>query len=381
MAIKKKAENDFKFLNYYSHNPTSIPPFALESNFLRGNELESGYVKIISSRCKDNVNASNPQYYEDPEIANKFSTLDSEWGGEERLKNIFNIPDIEKMSFENFEDKKKWRQYISEIKELYHIKPKKAYTSTFTCQNYSNSSIICKEWIRDEINKEKEHWIGFKNQQLKQYKPIIKNFILNNIFFRLFLRLIIIGLCVAVVTVSSNIIANSRAERVFLEDKPFFNNYTIDLMINFSDLIFNVFSNSLAIIYNLYIGYDEFAGKPIGLNNPTSHAVFLMLDLFFIIVENVNLSLSMNYIINTRHSFNKKDNQLNENFKSIDITIQLLIKTFCQQEQLLILLTFLLELIWTFTFCIGIIKILDKTNSNTSYNRNRPNSKQFRIRH
>jgi len=48
----------------------------------------------------------------------------------------------------------------------------------------------------------------------------------------------------------------------------------------------------VAIPYILYITWDEYTGKPLGLRSPKAKIRLVLLDLFFIIFESANLSLS-----------------------------------------------------------------------------------------
>lgn len=48
----------------------------------------------------------------------------------------------------------------------------------------------------------------------------------------------------------------------------------------------------VAIPYILYITYDEYTGKPLGLRLPKAKIRLVLLDLFFIIFESANLALA-----------------------------------------------------------------------------------------
>jgi hypothetical protein len=48
----------------------------------------------------------------------------------------------------------------------------------------------------------------------------------------------------------------------------------------------------VAIPYILYITWDEYTGKPLGLRSPKAKIRLVLLDLFFIIFESANLSLA-----------------------------------------------------------------------------------------
>jgi hypothetical protein len=48
----------------------------------------------------------------------------------------------------------------------------------------------------------------------------------------------------------------------------------------------------VAIPYILYITWDEYTGKPLGLRSPKAKIRLVLLDLFFIIFESANLALA-----------------------------------------------------------------------------------------
>jgi hypothetical protein len=48
----------------------------------------------------------------------------------------------------------------------------------------------------------------------------------------------------------------------------------------------------IAIPYILYITWDEYTGKPLGLRSPKAKIRLVLLDLFFIIFESANLALA-----------------------------------------------------------------------------------------
>ncbi len=48
----------------------------------------------------------------------------------------------------------------------------------------------------------------------------------------------------------------------------------------------------VAIPYILYVTWDEYTGKPLGLRSPKAKIRLVLLDLFFIIFESANLALA-----------------------------------------------------------------------------------------
>lgn len=50
--------------------------------------------------------------------------------------------------------------------------------------------------------------------------------------------------------------------------------------------------DAVALVYLVYITFDEYTSKPLGLRSPSSKARLILLDLFFIVFDSANLSLA-----------------------------------------------------------------------------------------
>jgi len=50
--------------------------------------------------------------------------------------------------------------------------------------------------------------------------------------------------------------------------------------------------DAVAMVYLVYITYDEYASKPLGLRSPKAKIKLMMLDIFFIVFDSANLSLA-----------------------------------------------------------------------------------------
>lgn len=54
--------------------------------------------------------------------------------------------------------------------------------------------------------------------------------------------------------------------------------------------------DAVALAYLLYITYDEYSGKPLGLRPAKAKMRLIFLDLFFIVFDSANLSLAFEVI-------------------------------------------------------------------------------------
>ncbi|THC88559.1 hypothetical protein EYZ11_011990 [Aspergillus tanneri] len=50
--------------------------------------------------------------------------------------------------------------------------------------------------------------------------------------------------------------------------------------------------DAVALVYLIYITWDEYTSKPLGLRSPTAKARLVLLDIFFIVFDSANLSLA-----------------------------------------------------------------------------------------
>jgi hypothetical protein len=50
--------------------------------------------------------------------------------------------------------------------------------------------------------------------------------------------------------------------------------------------------DAVALVYLVYITYDEYASKPLGLRSPKAKVRLILLDIFFIVFDAANLSLA-----------------------------------------------------------------------------------------
>jgi hypothetical protein len=67
----------------------------------------------------------------------------------------------------------------------------------------------------------------------------------------------------------------------------------------------------VAIPYILYITWDEYTGKPLGLRSPKAKIRLVLLDLFFIIFESANLALAFAALTDENGSCKKGTNGSN----------------------------------------------------------------------
>lgn len=60
--------------------------------------------------------------------------------------------------------------------------------------------------------------------------------------------------------------------------------------------------DAVALVYLIYITWDEYTSKPLGLRSPSSKARLILLDIFFIVFDSANLSLAFESLSAVRGS-------------------------------------------------------------------------------
>lgn len=112
--------------------------------------------------------------------------------------------------------------------------------------------------------------------------------------------------------------------------------------------------DALAIVYLLYITYDEYSGKPLGLRSAQAKMRLIFLDLFFIVFESANLSLAFVTIRNTDCEYDGV--KQGKCVSADDDTFQEVLR---RQRALASVLTIAL-IAWLLTFCISITRLVEK---------------------
>ncbi|KAI5959493.1 uncharacterized protein KGF55_005321 [Candida pseudojiufengensis] len=189
----------------------------------------------------------------DPNILNEYN-LNKEWGGDERLKKEFNNEDSANKQINESSTSKSFWHFISNTKDdgEHDSKIRKTTAGYWMGSNRSNS------------------------------RPAMKHFLLNGPLIPLMLRIITLIFCT---------IALGLACTIFVFSNDEYNGRNVSQQ---ASTIMAICVQSCAILYVIYIAYDEYAGKPLGLRKPMSKIRLILLDLLFIIFSAANLSLAFN---------------------------------------------------------------------------------------
>lgn len=105
--------------------------------------------------------------------------------------------------------------------------------------------------------------------------------------------------------------------------------------------------DGVALVYLVYITFDEYTSKPLGLRSPSAKARLILLDLFFIVFDSANLSLAFNSLSEVTGSCTEAEvNQIidprNDNI--------------CGQQKALASVLLVALLAWLLTFCLSVLR-------------------------
>lgn len=180
--------------------------------------------------------------------------LDSEWKGDQRLRNIFDYEDVGDTIIDD----------------------DKSFTSPSTSSTADpDLERQHKNWRlkEQEIKQRARKWIN--NNRTNWRSNLIKS-IMENSYIPLFFRLLLITLSSIALGVSGRLVHSTITHHMNQQ----------------ASALMSLILQSVSIVYLLYISYDEFTSQPIGLRDPKAKIRLVLLDLLFIIFTSANVSLS-----------------------------------------------------------------------------------------
>jgi hypothetical protein len=156
----------------------------------------------------------------------------------------------------------------------------------------------------------------------------VQKSLMRSPFAPLFFRIFIMITSVIALGLASDIYGNSRA----CKDNS---THTVAIVVN-----------TIAIPYTLYITWDEFFSRPIGLRRPRSKLRLLTLDLVFIIFDSANLSLAFDAGTNPDYNFRQPDQKCKEQWGLVSVLCVALVA-------------------WTSTFLLSLFRLIYKLEGET----------------
>ncbi|KAI0132742.1 hypothetical protein BJ170DRAFT_260045 [Xylariales sp. AK1849] len=123
------------------------------------------------------------------------------------------------------------------------------------------------------------------------------NTMLRHPIVPLIFRLLVLATSIAALAVSVNILNSERAEQMEADSDD-----TETRRAEINQAIMAIIVDTIAIPYIIYMTWDEFTGKPLGLRPPLQKISLTLLDLIFIIFKSASTALAFQALVSRRSS-------------------------------------------------------------------------------
>lgn len=105
--------------------------------------------------------------------------------------------------------------------------------------------------------------------------------------------------------------------------------------------------DAVALVYLIYITWDEYTSKPLGLRSPSAKARLILLDIFFIVFDSANLSLAFASLSEVTGSCTEAE---------VNQTIDPRNDSICVRQKALASVLLVALLAWLTTFSISVLR-------------------------
>ncbi|KAJ5833823.1 hypothetical protein N7474_002134 [Penicillium riverlandense] len=109
--------------------------------------------------------------------------------------------------------------------------------------------------------------------------------------------------------------------------------------------------DAVALVYLVYITFDEYTSKPLGLRSPTAKARLILLDLIFIVFDSANLSLAFASLSEVTGSC--KVAEVNHKWVPKNDAI-------CSRQKALASVLLVALLAWLMTFALSVLRLVER---------------------
>lgn len=185
------------------------------------------------------------------------------------------------------------------------------------------------------------------DEKRKDLAPSLRRILVQSPLFPLLMRILILMFSCCALALACSIYYYSRRkyQNLSVSQQP--------------STIFAIVVQCCAIVYVIYIAYDEYTGKPLGLRNPLGKMKLIMLDLLFIICMSANLSLAF-YSLFDDEWVCQSNNSTLLMYGIYTPTVNFL----CRRQQALASFLFLVLCLWVLVFTVSIIRVVDRVSVN-----------------
>ncbi|CAN3374243.1 hypothetical protein DIURU_000878 [Diutina rugosa] len=176
------------------------------------------------------------------------------------------------------------------------------------------------------------YWLQHQNR--KTFLESIQSTILYNRWLPLIFRILLVTCCCCALGMACTIFRGTKKYIEFGQEPS---------------TIMAICVQSIALAYLLYIAYDEFTGKPLGLRNASAKLLYILLDLVFIIFSSANVSLAFNTLYDSRWVCRE------------DVTGRVPVVTnICRRQRALTGFLVMVIFFWLVNFCLSTTRVIVK---------------------
>ncbi|KAJ5950546.1 uncharacterized protein N7479_008959 [Penicillium vulpinum] len=109
--------------------------------------------------------------------------------------------------------------------------------------------------------------------------------------------------------------------------------------------------DAVALVYLLYITFDEYTSKPLGLRSPSAKVRLLLLDIFFIVFDSANLSLAFASLSEVTGSCTEAE---------VNQVVDPRNDGICVRQKALASVLLVALLAWLMTFSISVLRLVER---------------------
>lgn len=219
------------------------------------------------------------------------------------------------------------------------------------------------KWLEKDPNRDKRFWLFSPQKRLNSWNTFLR-ILMRNPFVPLIFRLWLIAFVAAALGIGVYIYQRSsqlnqdvsNAAGVVMSNG---NDQAVCKQQASTYLAFIV--DAVAVLYILYVTYDEYFNKPLGLRRSRDKLRLLFLDLLFVIFSAANLALAFNTLADEQWAcFDGNPSASNSNNALAASSTCVRDELLCRRQKGLVSVLLLAEISWVAAFSISIFRVLDR---------------------
>ncbi|PVH97143.1 hypothetical protein DM02DRAFT_644381 [Periconia macrospinosa] len=231
----------------------------------------------------------------------------------------------------------KWQQF-KKASDLDHVRPPS-----------SRGQIVDDDWMRENMPDLEEPWQPMDQEKKEEEKGFwLFSKAKRARFHRALMNHPMVPLAVRMIVLTFSVLALALAGAIFHKsDSQSCENNSSTWMAILVDIV--------AIIYTIYITYDEYTSRPLGLRSHNAKMRLIFLDLAFIVFDSANLSLAFQALTDEQWACKNASEQAGFSFDNCPYRSDICVRQKALTATLLVALV-----AWLGTFTISTLRLLER---------------------